>query len=244
MFKPTLLIIFFNSKTTPKNNLPKPVPPPEGSGSTTTTECDDDEDCNQSGSGELPHPSKPSPGYNHSVEDIFLSTAEPVKEPQNETQFELVIVDKVDKSMDGEKVNNNVSSSGETSTVDSMFITVNITETHTRKSQPVITSAPDTGDDTVTHQDPKSSLGVTTAAINLAIIIGAGAAGLLILLCLIYAIWRCKRKDIGSYKIDESKNYSIDPKTQPQQTNGMPAKPGMTMPRFEKSKKNVKEWYV
>ncbi|UJR23109.1 hypothetical protein I4U23_026130 [Adineta vaga] len=79
---------------------------------------------------------------------------------------------------------------------------------------------------------------------------GCGAAGLLILLT-IYTIIKYYNRDEGSYKIDESKNFTAETHLERADNSGRSGKTTTTKPHrqklltpHEQTLTNTKEWYV
>ena len=85
--------------------------------------------------------------------------------------------------------------------------------------------------------------GGTALGMNIGLIVGIAVGVVLLLLIIAFAFYKYKSRDEGSYKIDESKNYSYETCSTkpPPQVNGGVSKSGSNC---SKSKKNVKEWYV
>ena len=85
--------------------------------------------------------------------------------------------------------------------------------------------------------------GGTALGMNIGLIVGIAVGVVLLLLIIAFAFYKYKSRDEGSYKIDESKNYSYETCSTkpPPQANGGLSKSGSNC---SKSKKNVKEWYV
>lgn len=85
--------------------------------------------------------------------------------------------------------------------------------------------------------------GGTALGMNIGLIVGIAVGVVVLLLIIAFAFYKYKSRDEGSYKIDESKNYSYETCSTkpPPQVNGGLSKSGSNC---SKSKKNVKEWYV
>jgi len=155
--------------------------------------------------------------------------------------------------------------SSTTSTTDSMMIKVNFTENPTRRPQPVITSKrPMVGVEEQTPPPPgpagpDSSPGGATnvggikhdekrshnpIGLHIGLIVGIAAGVIILLLILAYALYKYRSRDEGTYKIDETKNYSYDTcnTKPPPHVNGGVAKSGSAPSKPKK--KDVKEWYV
>ena len=147
------------------------------------------------------------------------------------------------------------------STTDSMFFTQNITEKPTRKT-PIITTQRTKHDSGHTSTSRGGVVGITyngegghvkqanPLSLNIGLIVGIAAGVVLLLLILAYVLYKYKSRDEGSYKIDESKNYSYEAYTATEakpssgtQTNGGVVKT-TCVPASKPKKKDVKEWYV
>ncbi len=80
--------------------------------------------------------------------------------------------------------------------------------------------------------------------VNIGLIVGISVGVVVLLLILAFMLYKCRGRDEGSYKIDESKNYSYETcntKPPPSVNGGLSkAGSGYSKPR----KKDVKEWYV
>ncbi|XP_064621737.1 neurexin 1-like isoform X2 [Lineus longissimus] len=152
------------------------------------------------------------------------------------------------------------SPSMERGTQDSLVITVNMTETPPRRNfddsskrpgqeshdsrggnvTPINVVTPSVG----ANLNQESSGFNIASFFTLPVIIGIAVGGLLLLLIIIYIIYKCKGRDEGSYKIDESKNYRIESKplkSDPHINGGLKAGVAPAKPH---KKKDVKEWYV
>ncbi|XP_074654685.1 neurexin-3-like [Tubulanus polymorphus] len=190
--------------------------------------CDDEEDCEESGSGEVPIDTSPQ----GTTDDIYISKSKTTTEPpaQNGTGF---------------------------------ISTINMTETPPRKN-PINgiveednsknpnrheLNMPVTTEKTITPTAGDPNAGETTGSMlskifTLPVIIGIAVGSLVILLIIIYVFYKCKGRDEGSYKIDESKNYRIEAKPLKSDAHingGLKAGVAPTKPS---KKKDIKEWYV
>ena len=142
-----------------------------------------------------------------------------------------------------------------------MFFTQNITEKPTRKT-PIITTQRTKHDSGHTSTSRGGVVGITyngegghvkqanPLSLNIGLIVGIAAGVVLLLLILAYVLYKYKSRDEGSYKIDESKNYSYEAYTATEakpssgtQTNGGVVKT-TCVPASKPKKKDVKEWYV
>lgn len=198
-------------------------------------DCDDEEDC-EDGSGFPP--------------------VGPVFTPKTTTDDIIIL-------------NSTVPPDDDSDTTDSLIITVNITETPPKKglspfstpqsSKTPNASAPSGGggkgdgdkkDRNGSYgEDPYEKRSKNPMGLNIGLIVGIAAGVVLLLLILAYALYKYKSRDEGSYKIDESKNYSYEAYTA--QAAKQPATPhangGMSKSSAHSSKprkKDVKEWYV
>ena len=83
---------------------------------------------------------------------------------------------------------------------------------------------------------------------NLALIGGVGAGIVLLLLLIIYAIYKYRSRDEGTYKIDESKQYTYStcnmrpPSPPGDRTNCSRSQNGQSQQR--QKRRDIKEWYV
>lgn len=73
-------------------------------------------------------------------------------------------------------------------------------------------------------------------------VVGIVAAAALCILILLYAMYKYRNRDEGSYHVDESRNYISNSATQP---NGSAKDKPLGIAKISKSKKNKdKEYYV
>lgn len=96
-----------------------------------------------------------------------------------------------------------------------------------------------TNDDNEPGDTGKTVNGDETEPPNIGLILGIAAGVLVALLILIFALYKFRSKDEGSYKIDESQNFAHLEKKQ--QSNGGAAHGSNGK---NSKKKDVKEWYV
>jgi hypothetical protein len=148
----------------------------------------------------------------------------------------------------------------EKGTQDNLVITVNMTETPPRRK--VDDSTKRTGQEThdsrggnvtpisVVTPSVGANLNQESSGFNIAsfftlpVIIGIAVGGLLLLLIIIYIIYKCKGRDEGSYKIDESKNFRIESKPLKSDSHINGGLKAGVAPAKPPKKKDVKEWYV
>lgn len=244
------MICFFNSAivcyrpppTTQSTEQPKkPTPIPSGSGD--GGPCgDDDEDCESSGVEPVIKPKD-------TTDDIYLSLTSPRDTAHKHTP----------SPVNQPNIRSSTSSSFE-------IISVNFTETlprSTPKSLITTTRAPqyvihvssttqDTGkghgrgggSSVVEGADSEETKQPHPLSFNIGVIVGVVVVVVIIILVSGYILYKYKSRDEGSYKVDESKNYSFEPAPTkpPPAANG-----GMTKTNCNNSKprkKDVKEWYV
>ena len=133
-------------------------------------------------------------------------------------------------------------------------------ETRTPRAPPSSTKDPILVSQIMTTETPKKSSGSGSTNVgsvkdkdkkhnplpmHIGLIVGIAVAVVILFLVLAYALYKYRSRDEGSYKIDESKNYSYETcnTKPPPHVNGGVSKTtkGQTSkPR----KKDVKEWYV
>lgn len=78
--------------------------------------------------------------------------------------------------------------------------------------------------------------------LDIFIIVGIAAAVLVVLIILVVALYKFRRREEGSYRVDESQNFAYL-EAKKQQTNGAVVHNNGTATKVGK-KKDVKEWYV
>ena len=98
---------------------------------------------------------------------------------------------------------------------------------------------------------PKSSSPQDSLKINIGLIGGIAGGVILLFLVLIFALYKYRSRDEGTYKVDEGKNYGYEvcggaTGGSNGDTNGSTTKCGgsTTPPSGKRKKKDVKEWYV
>ncbi|CAH1791707.1 unnamed protein product, partial [Owenia fusiformis] len=210
--------------------LTTPAPPVTTTTTTTTADtsftgpCDDDEDCDWSGSG------TENPEVSTNTDDIYITSTDPrvIKIPGGNSSKYPYTGDTPSETTD-------------------IVIIVNMTD-ETSKKHNGITQNPtivtsmggktDGGTKTVTGE--RGSL-LDGSSINIWLIIGICVGGFVFLMLIVaFIMYKLKTKDKGSYKIDESKNYST---LQPEKLSNGGTKNALTSKPNGK-KKAVKEWYV
>ncbi|XP_077861807.1 neurexin-3 [Saccoglossus kowalevskii] len=222
---------------------------PEGSG--VKCEGTDDEDCetDESGSGEIPIPMEPT--TKSMMVEITKMTESPLTQPMKSKTTQAVMPPS-STTMVPEK--------GITTTAMMTDIKIELTTLKpmtnvTKKMQPIETNKQ-------TEKPPSSKPTQTTAAEEgiagpiaessknagqTAMVIGIVAAVCIAVLILLYAIYKYRNRNEGSYRIDESRNYSYGA---PNNTVVMPnangalynGKDGINKPLMKKQ--DSREWYV
>ena len=199
--------------------------------------CDDDEDCTDQSSGDdivtTPHQSaRPSSDFNFNTDDTDtgVDVIDDVKtidviEPRITTLATVMRTTFTHKDTDSVRP----SAGGDTS------------HTNIKSSSP--------GDSAATDVSPDASLSSNSHILNIALIIGV-LFGLILLICIIaYAIYKYRKRDEGTYKIDDTKNYryetvSTKMPSHANGSNGVAAKSAMNSSKSVAKKGTVKEWYV
>ena len=206
------------------------------------TDCDDEEDC-QEGSGALA-PVDPVSTPKTTTDDIgFLASTRPARPPHG-----------------GAGGQNTGTHNGDTVDIITEYNqTVRPPKstphpiTTPKRSKPTPSSGKGGGrngsynDGNTYERRSKNPMGL-----NIGLIVGIAAGVVLLLLILAYALYKYKSRDEGSYKIDESKNYSYEAYTaqaakQPLTPSNTHANGGVSKSSSHGSKprkKDVKEWYV
>lgn len=86
------------------------------------------------------------------------------------------------------------------------------------------------------------SPGVRESSSTTGMVVGIVAAAALCILILLYAMYKYRNRDEGSYRVDESRNYISNSATQP---NGSAKDKPLGITKISKNKKNKdKEYYV
>ena len=224
----------------------------------------DDEDCENPSGGESGFPvGEPGHGSQSTPDDIgFPDTPGPTKEdgkiekhktPTPESSTPKPSTDDINfpegpdsgKGEDhGEEPKNSQTPSvSSTTTTDPMFFTVNLTTEAPKKGSPGGAAGGSSGGSTKETKEKNKRKG-NSLPMNIGLIVGIAAAVVILFLVLAYAGYKYRSRDEGSYKIDESKNYSYETcntKPPPHVNGGLSKSKGQTSkPR----KKDVKEWYV
>jgi len=90
-------------------------------------------------------------------------------------------------------------------------------------------------------QNPVQEQQVADTASTTGMVVGIVVAAAIALLILLYAMYKYRNRDEGSYRIDESRNYNFHTSGLPAQQNGSVPK---EKPHKPVKKKDSKEWYV
>ncbi|XP_078674033.1 neurexin-1-like isoform X2 [Branchiostoma floridae x Branchiostoma belcheri] len=107
------------------------------------------------------------------------------------------------------------------------------------KPSNIITLDPGNGKNPV--QNPVQEQQVADTASTTGMVVGIVVAAAIALLILLYAMYKYRNRDEGSYRIDESRNYNFHTSGLPAQQNGSVPK---EKPHKPVKKKDSKEWYV
>ncbi|CAH1263758.1 NRXN2 [Branchiostoma lanceolatum] len=107
------------------------------------------------------------------------------------------------------------------------------------KPSNIITLEPGNGKSPV--QNPVQEQQVADTASTTGMVVGIVVAAAIALLILLYAMYKYRNRDEGSYRIDESRNYNFHTSGLPAQQNGSVPK---EKPHKPVKKKDSKEWYV
>ena len=157
------------------------------------------------------------------------------------------------------------STRGPRTTTESLVIRENMTVVPPRKPVQRITTRAPVGQRTtpprgrgrgsgyVTEEapPPPKSSSQDSLKINIGLIGGIAGGVILLFLVLVFALYKYKSRDEGTYKVDEGKNYGYEACGSATggsngDTNGTTTKCGgsTTPPSGKRKKKDVKEWYV